>query len=140
MSKDTSRMLEELKTCESFTRFYNENADNLPERSLSDYLQELIAGKKRKKADIIRKSELSETYAYQIFSGIRVPDRKKLICLAVGMELNLEETQTLLKSSGYAQLYPKKPWDCVVIYGICKMLTVVQINELLYDYEMETLG
>ena len=35
-----------------------------------------------KKADAIRRSELSEDYAYQIFSGLRVPERKKLLSLA----------------------------------------------------------
>lgn len=140
MSKDTSQILEELKKCDSFKRFYNENAPYLPDQSLSDCLQELLLKKNLKKSDAIKKSELSEIYAYQIFSGIRIPERKKLISLAVGMTLDLDETQTLLKCSGYAQLYAKNPWDCVIIYGICNMLSVVQINELLFDYEMETLG
>ena len=30
--------------------------------------------------------------------------------------------------------------DSVVLYGLCKNLSVVQINELLYEYELETLG
>lgn len=56
------------------------------------------------------------------------------------MQLSLDETQTLLKSSGYAPLYAKNPFDCIVIYGLCRKLSVAQINDLLYDYEMETLG
>ena len=140
MVKDTTQMLEELKKCVSFTRFYHENADNLPNMTLADCLQELLAQKGLKKADVIRKSELSETYAYQIFSGIRIPDRKKLFCLAIGMDLDLDQTQKLLKCSGYAPLYAKNPYDCVIIYGICKDYSIVDVNELLYDYGMETLG
>lgn len=68
-----------------------------------------------------------------------MPERKKLLALAVGMRLNLEELQTLLKCSGYAPLYAKNPFDCVVIFGVCKGLTVAEINELLFDYGMETL-
>ncbi len=78
-----------------------------------------------KKTDAIKKSELSEIYAYQIFSGVRVPERKKLLSLAVGMELSLPEVQNLLKCSGYATLYAKNEFDCIVIYGIYKKLSVI---------------
>lgn len=140
MRKDTSKMLEELKCCSDFSRFYSENRDYTIKVALSEYLEQLLVKYKVKKADAIRRSELSEVYAYQIFSGIRVPERKKLLCLAVGMELTLEDVQCLLKCCGYAQLYVKNTFDCILIFGICKGLSVVQINYLLYDYGMETLG
>lgn len=140
MKKDTAKLLEELKSCSDFTCFYQKNEDVILSKTLSELLAELLEKYKLKKADAIRDSELSEDYAYQIFSGLRVPERKKLLSLAVGMGLNLEEIQNLLKTSGYAQLYVKNPFDCIVIYGICKKLTVAQINFLLFDYGMETLG
>ena len=93
-----------------------------------------------KKAQVIKNAELSEVYGYQIFSGLRIPERKKLLCLAVGMALNIEQTQQLLKCAGYSQLYVKLPFDSVILYGLCKKLSVLQINELLYDYDLETLG
>jgi len=99
-----------------------------------------LESKGLKKAQVIKNAEFSEVYGYQIFSGIRVPERKKLLCLAVGMQLNIEETQQLLKCAGYSQLYVKLPFDSIVLYGLCKELSVVQINELLYEYELETLG
>ena len=83
---------------------------------------------------------MSTVYGYQIFSGLRVPERKKLLSIAIGMGLALDEVQTLLKISGYAQLYVKLPFDCALIYGICKRMSVAQINFLLYDYGLETLG
>lgn len=140
MKKDTSHLLEELKECSDFTRFYQKNEDVLLSCTLSDLLQELLKKHNIKKADAIRGSELSEDYAYQIFSGLRVPERKKLLSLAVGMGLDLDEIQTLLKTSGYAPLYVKNPFDCIVIYGICKNLSVAKLNFLLFDYGMETLG
>ena len=69
-----------------------------------------------------------------------MPERKKLLCLAIGMQLNLEETQSLLKCAGYSPLYVKLPFDSVVLYGICKHLSIVEINELLFEYGSETLG
>ena len=56
------------------------------------------------------------------------------------MKLSLDEVQTLLKSAGYPALYVKLPFDSVVLYGICKRLSVVEINEILFEYELETLG
>ena len=140
MEKDTSKIVEELGLCPDFKTFYHENRDYMVTASLSDLLARLIAKKGLKKSQVIKNSELSEVYGYQIFSGIRVPERKKLLCLALGMGLNIEETQQLLKCAGYSQLYVKLPFDSVVLYGICKALSVVQINELLYTYGMETLG
>lgn len=140
MKKDSADLLEELKTCSDFTRFYREHEDSILSVSLSQMLSQLLQKHGIKKADAIRRSELSDDYAYQIFSGLRVPERKKLLSLAIGMGLNLEEMQSLLKTAGYAQLYVKNPFDCVLIYGICKKLSVADINFLLFDYGMETLG
>ena len=140
MVKDTAKIVEELSLCNDFKTFYYENKDVMVTASLVDMLHNLQEKKGLRKSDVIRRAELSEVYAYQIFSGVRHPERKKLLCLAVGMSLNLEETQTLLKCAGYAPLYVKLPFDSVVMYGICKQLSVIQINELLFDNDLETLG
>lgn len=140
MQKDTSRIVEELRLCDDFKTFYNENKDHMVEQSLPELLNGLITTKGLRKSQIIKEAELSEVYAYQIFSGLRHPERKKLLCLAVGMGLNLDEIQTLLKCAGYSPLYVKLPFDSVVIYGICKKFSIIEINELLFKYNLETLG
>ncbi len=140
MGKDTSKIVEELGLCPDFKSFYHENRDHMVTASLSELLAQLLTQKGLKKAKVIKNAELSEVYGYQIFSGVRVPERKKLLCLAVGMGLNIDETQQLLKCAGYSQLYVKLPFDSIVLYGLCKALSVVQINELLYEYGLETLG
>ena len=140
MQKDTSEIVKELGLCPDFQSFYTENREYMVSANLSKLLAELLEEKKLKKSQVIRNAELSEIYGYQIFSGVRVPDRKKLLCLAVGMALNIEQTQNLLKCAGYAPLYVKLPADSVVLYGLCKKMSVSQINELLYKYDLETLG
>ena len=140
MQKDTSQIVEELGLCPDFQTFYRENQEYMISGSLSELLNALLKEKNLTKAQVIKNAELSEVYAYQIFSGLRIPERKKLLCLAVGMGLNIDETQTLLKCAGYSQLYVKLPFDSIVLYGLCKALPVVQINELLYEYDLETLG
>ena len=140
MEKDTSKIVEELKLCPDFSTFYNENKKYMVSETLAELLTRLLAEKGMRKAEVIRRAELSEVYAYQIFSGLRMPDRKKLLCLAVGMGLTLDEVQTLLKCAGYSPLYVKLPFDSIVLYGVCKKLSVVEINELLFAYDLETLG
>ena len=140
MVKDTTKIVEELGLSPDFQTFYNENKDYMVKEDLSQLLDELIAKHNLKKAQVIRAAEMSEVYAYQIFSGLRVPERKKLLCLAIAMKLTLDEVQTLLKCAGYSTLYVKLPFDCVVLYGICKKLSAVEINEILYEYGLETLG
>lgn len=140
MQKDTSEIVKELRLCPDFQTFYNENKEHMISSDLSQLLGELLQRKGLQKAQAIKNAELSEVYGYQIFSGVRVPERKKLLCLAIGMGLNIDEVQQLLKCAGYSQLYVKKPFDSVVLYGFCKGLSIVEINELLYKYGLETLG
>ena len=140
MSKDTSEIVKELGLCPDFKTFYRENSEYMLHSDLAQLLKELLETKGLKKSQVIKKAELSEVYGYQIFSGLRVPERKKLLSLAVGMELNIEQVQQLLKCAGYPPLYVKLPFDSILLYGICKQLSVVQINELLYEYNQETLG
>lgn len=140
MEKDTSKIVEELGICPDFKHFYDENKEYMVKEDLSALLDRLIKKYDLKKSQVIRAAEMSEVYAYQIFSGLRVPERKKLLCLAIAMELSLDEVQTLLKSAGYSTLYVKLPFDSVVLYGICKKLSVVAINDLLFEYGLETLG
>ena len=68
MNKDTKQLEEELRSFSNFESFYNENRDIICEISLSKYLQEIISKKSLEKNEIIKKSELSEIYAYQILS------------------------------------------------------------------------
>ena len=140
MQKDTSKIVEELGLSPDFKTFYAENKDYMFSGNLSELLSQLLVEKNLKKSQVIKASELAEVYGYQIFSGVRVPERKKLLALAVGMGLNIDQAQRLLKCAGYSQLYVKLPFDSIVLYGLCKQLSVLQINELLYEYGLETLG
>ncbi|MBR2634117.1 MAG: helix-turn-helix transcriptional regulator [Clostridia bacterium] len=139
MEKDTGKLLKELGRCENFKSFYEENEGALIRENLAKLLEELFEKKGLKKSRVVRESELSEVYAYQIFSGLRIPERKKLLSLAVAMGLEFEELQGLLRCAGYPPLYVKRPFDCIFLYGLMKKMSILEINELLYQYGQETL-
>lgn len=131
--KTTGELLAELQNTKEFTRYREENLKVFEKRSLSEDLSALLKEKNLKKADVIREAEMSDVFAYQIFSGLRKPSREKLLLLLIAMHLSFEETQAVLKRQGYGLLYAKNESDCVVIYGICHGYNVMKINELLYD-------
>ena len=139
MEKETSEILKELGLSQDFQTFYDENKEYMVAGDLAGQLADILQRKGLKKSHVIKNAELSEVYGYQIFSGARVPERKKLLSLAIGMELSIDEVQQLLKCSGYPQLYVKIPFDSVVIYGFYSGMSVVEINAMLYKYGLETL-
>ena len=140
MAKDTAKLLEELKDFSDFKSYMTENKEEMGNTVISDYLQKLIKEKGLNRSEIIKKSELDDTYGYQIISGIKkAPARNKIISLAIGMGLSLSETQDMLKATGYAPLYAKREFDAIVIYGFYKNLKVVEINNILYENLEETL-
>lgn len=67
MEKSTAFLLQELQGCSDFRSFYRENAEYLPKRDLAELLDELLQKHQIKKAEAIRRAELSEVYGYQIF-------------------------------------------------------------------------
>ena len=140
MQRDTSEIVEQLQLSPDFQSFYQENREYMVDKSLSQLLEQLLEQSNISKAAAIRNAEMSEVYGYHIFAGRRIPERGKVLALAIGMELQLEQVQQLLKAAGYSTLYVKRPFDSIVLYGIYNKMTVAQINELLYNYGMDTLG
>lgn len=99
----------------------------------------LLTEKQLTKAEVIARSGIETHYAYQIFSGLKSPTRDKVLMLCVGFGLTVEEAQQLLKITGYAQLYGKKERDNVILFGITKGLTMIEINDVLYEMGLELL-
>lgn len=137
--KTTGELMNALQSSKDVNQYFTENKQCLISGSLADYLSKLIEDKHLTKSAVIKKAEMNEIYGYQIFSGIRVPSRNKLIALCVGMRLNIEETQQTLKFAGFAPLYPKSKRDSIIIKGIETCQDVYKINTALYDWKEPTL-
>lgn len=139
--KSTTELLKELKNFTSFEEYKNENKDNLINTSLSEYLSDLLKEKNLTRAEVIRKGELGESYSYQIFSGTKnSPQRDKMICLSIGMDLSVDETNSLLKLAGLLPLYPRNKRDSIIIMNMNAHKGVIEINEALFDEKEKTLN
>ena len=108
--------------------------------SFVDYINEILLEKDLEKSDIIRDAQIPRTYAYQIFQGSKQAGRDKILQLAIAMKLNLEEPNRLLTVAHHNHLYAKQQRDAILIFGISKQYSLIQINELLDEFHHELLG
>ena len=131
LPKSTGELFAELKEDKNLDGYFQRNRDELI-LPLNEYLEKLLAEKNLTKKEIIERSGLNREYVYHIFSGLKKnPSRPKVLAMALSMELNLDETQYLLRYAGLGLLYPRNQWDAVIISAVEQKLTVVQTNELL---------
>lgn len=104
--------------------------------NLKDYLEQLLAEKSLLAADAIKKSGLNANYGHQIFNGTRKNiSRNKLLALAFGMDMTLEETQKMLKIAQQPVLYPRIQRDLIVIFALKEGWSLIDTNELLEDLQ-----
>lgn len=138
--KPTDELMEQLTDSDSLERYLKENKPYFVDLSLAELLNKKLKEHGKEKSAVIKAAEINEIYAYQIFSGKRIPSRDKLLCLLFGLELSVSEVQEFLKMTGHAPLYPKNVRDTIILSGLQNSLTVVQVNELLYDHGEKTLS
>lgn len=140
MKKSTDELLSILKSKRDYSEFLKEQIDELYFASLCEYLEILLAQKRLKKGDVIIKANLDKSYAYQIFNGSKTnPSRDKLIMLAFGMELDLNETRKLLKISNVSDLYIRNPRDSAIMFCIENKLDLIRTNEKLDELSLAPL-
>ena len=137
--KKTSDLLKELNSTSNIDSYLKDNENYIINQTLCNYLSELIESKGLSKSEIIRKSDINEIYAYQIFSGKRFPSRNKLIRICIGAEFTLEEIYNVMTVAEFSPLYPKIKRYSIIILGIRNEQSILQINELLYSHQLETI-
>ena len=111
----------------------------LPDRSLADYLHQLLKEKRLKRSDVFRDAGINNTFGYQAFSGERNLGRDNAIMMAFGLHCTLQETQRLLRLAGASELWPKVPRDAIIIFCLEHGMTRVQCDDELYRLGEPTL-
>lgn len=119
--------------------FLSDNQVHFSNESVPEILNSLFEKRSISKAALAKQSGMSEIYLHQIFAGRRNPSRSRLICLCFGLGASLEETQELLKMSGFAQLYAKIRRDAIIIYGLVHSVSLFEVNDKLFVEDEETL-
>lgn len=140
MNKTTGELLELLKDKKSIQAFVSDEKDNMVLDAPCDLLQKIVESKNLSKKEVIEKSNLDKTYAYQIFSGVKShPSRDKIIMLGFGMNATTKEMQSILKSFCLAELYVRNKRDCVILYSLQKGDSLIDANITLQELNLQIL-
>lgn len=133
----TEDLLERLLASSSPEAYLSEGATD--DRSLADYLLDLLDQKDMTRADVVRSSAVNPTFVYQIFDGKRKVGRDTAIKLALGMRCSLRETQRLLRHAGVSELWCKNRRDAIIIYCIEHGFDRAETDDELFRLEEKTL-
>ena len=133
----TEELLDDLLAAPTADSFLG--AHDLFPRSLSDYLQELLAAKRLQRSQVVRMANLNETFGYQIFVGQRNPSRDKVLQIAFAMALTLREANRALAAAGVSQLSCKNRRDAIIIFSLDHSYGLQKVNEELYRFGEDTL-
>jgi O-acetyl-ADP-ribose deacetylase (regulator of RNase III)/transcriptional regulator with XRE-family HTH domain len=108
--------------------------------SFGKHLQSLIKQKGLKNASVYAAANISKQYFSKLLKDQVKPSKGKVMSLAVGLRLNLDETTEFLRFAGYA-LSPISQTDQVVKYFIKNEdYNVIKINIVLFDYGLSPLS
>ena len=132
----TEALLDELLNAPNPETFLDNH--RLGERTLSEYLQELLEEKHLERAQVVRMANLNETFGYQIFKGERNPSRNKVLQIAFAMALTLRETNRALSAAGVNELNCKSRRDAIIIFCLDRGCSLQKVNEELYRFGEET--
>ena len=138
MEKSTEELLNELQKAEDFFEFAKGNEMELESISLTEQLEQFLEKYKKPKKDVIKDAGLDTTYGYQIFDGRKKPRRDKLLQLAFGFPLTIEETNQLFRAGGMSSLYVRCKRDTICMYCLQQGMMIDECNELLYKAGEET--
>ena len=137
--KTTDELEHEIRQSTNILDYLERNSTEMQLDSFPSYLNEWLERKGCSKADVVRNSNLTKAYVYQIFLGRKYPSRDKVIALAFGLGLDTSETQILLQQAGYRKLYPRDPRDALRLFAIEHGKNIIATNELLFDHNIEVL-
>ena len=108
--------------------------------SFEKHLQKLINKKGLKNSEVYAAANISKQYFSKLLKGQVKPSKEKVLALAVGLRLNMDEAVDLLKLAGYA-LSPISQTDAVVEYFIeHEDYNVLKIDIVLFDYGLDPLS
>ncbi len=108
--------------------------------SFEKHLQQLINKKGLRNSEVYAAANISKQYFSKLLKGLVKPSKEKMLALAVGLRLNLDETADFLRIAGYA-ISPISQTDRIVEYFIeHEDYNVLKIDIVLFDYGLDPLS
>ncbi|MBS7526925.1 XRE family transcriptional regulator [Fusibacter paucivorans] len=136
-AKSTGELTNAIIQTTDIKGYISDNDKEFIHKPFHTILMDIIVEKDLDNKDVIEKSSLNRVYFYHLLSGKRKPSRNKVIQLAFGLGLDLDETQQLLKISRMKELYSKLKRDAIIIYAISNKMSLVEAEILLEEEDAE---
>lgn len=134
MKKKTEDLVNEIIAGKDISFYIDTNQEEFLNISLHEHLKKLLLQTHLKVSQVVERSYKGE-YVYQVFRGIKNPGRDIMLCIALAMELNLEETGLLLRIARMPLLDARNRRDSIIIFAVNRNLTVPDTNDILYEFQ-----
>lgn len=135
-----ARYYESLSRSHKHPKSLEESLKKIHKYSFAGYLQQLINKKGMKNSEVYATANITKQYFSKLINGKVNPSKEKVIALAIGLHLNMDETKDILKIAGYA-FSPFSQTDTVVKYFINnKDYNVIKLDILLYDFGLDPIS
>ncbi len=138
--ESTSALLRRICHSEDLEEFLQGQFDETQIPAFHIYIDTLCRKSGQVPERIIQHSGIERTYGHQLFNGTRKPSRDKVIQLAFGFGLNLEDTQRLLQIARKSPLYPKIKRDAAIIFCIDRQKEFWETQSVLHSLGLTLLG
>ena len=136
----TDSLLKKILRTKNLNAFLQQNDPHLRPEAFPELLRSCCEKRGLIPERVIQQAQIDRTYGHQLFNGTRRPSRDKVLQLALGMGLSLEETQQLLQAAGRSPLYPRLKREAVLIFCLKNGYDMMETQEILGKYEITLLG
>jgi len=133
----TENLFGELIEAETLEEYLDQHELGTP--SLADYLQEELAKRGLKKAEVLKRAEIEQTFGWYVFNGQRGMGRDNVLKLCFGMGFDTRHANRALQAAGANALYAKNRRDAIIIYSLEHGYTLREANDALYAFGEECL-
>ncbi len=133
---NTSMLFRRINKSSDVEDFCVKNELWFEEVTFSEYASSICKERGLVIESVIKKAQLDRTYGHQLFNGTRHPSRDKVLQLAFGFPLDLDETQKLLSMAGKNCLYPRVKRDAVIIFALQKKMDIIETQDLLLSLKL----
>ena len=107
--------------------------------SIPSYLNKKMGEKDLSTAQLFEAASTERSTGYKIMNGQLLPSRDSLLRVSFALELDVNETQYLLKIGRRARLTPRDSRDAVILHCIIKQISLVETNITLFEAGEEPL-
>jgi transcriptional regulator with XRE-family HTH domain len=136
----TGEFLHKLLKAKDLTSFLENNEEHLQTTVFHHYINELCRKTDTIPEQVIKRTTIERTYGHQLFNGTRKPSRDKVLQLAFGFGLEVDEAQKLLTVAQKSLLYPRIKRDAVLLFCLQNHRSELEAQDMLAEFKLTLLG